>query len=98
MSKLSMKSIQALHEVNKHFGDPYWTLRKVWLDEVTFSIKARFKHESIGMVQGTVTPDFCVTESMTLSEIAKNVTIESIKESNISRIAAGALNMPFEIE
>ena len=74
-----------------------WTLKKVYYDFKTNTIKARLKNDTIGQISGVVKPDFELREKMEFSEIQENLTLDfiSFTESFIT-IADKVFNTPIE--
>jgi hypothetical protein len=71
----------------KKFLDKYayhdvWSLSRVWYDERTNSIKARFRNETVGRIQGTVRLDFSVRSNMQLNQILENIAPEVMNASD----------------
>lgn len=73
-------------------------LTKVWYDESTNSIKARFQSSTIGKLQGTVKPDFIVRHTMSLSDINDNIVIESYMPSGFMFQYAKLLKFVWDVE
>lgn len=53
-------------------------LHSVRYCKIKNAIRARFKHNLIGQLAGTVTPEFLVRQSMSIEDIMENVIIDTV--------------------
>ena len=71
-------------------------LRKVWFDEKSNSIKARFGNEVVGGMQGTISLNFAVRSGMSFERILENVTLEELRPSDLVRHYTALHNRSFQ--